>query len=1535
MRAFPQFIGPGNRLEVIKPILVTADRVVLQVWDTLTQQHLALKGVLAPLESALGHDILREVAHLRDWQHPALPLLGQVYVSVPLPGKALPLLAFTQEWLEGPSLSARLRECPSGLPVEDVKELARALLELLAWMEEGRLAGLDLKPDHLIHTATGWRVLDLEQVQPENPLRKCALAGTPRYAAPELLDELPADTRSDLYSVGRIFLEALTGALPKVSAESLPALAEALRRLPLPAPDWLQQLNHAAPGLAQLLPLLLAPSPADRPASAQDALGILLQDARAAARWRDQAPLPPVSRPVSSGIRPCPSAAGHEAAHEQLELTWQQLRLGSGCPGFRLDAPSGAGNSHFLQDVEVRLQVQGRPILRLVPDKSLVGPFAAAFRLLEFVRAQGFSTDSISPPSDAQPIMAESTTSGDSSQDWGTRALRLARQIAFYCRLSVESTPITLLIDGLAALDEPSQEVLAHLMPMLLDTRLLLVAVPPASESAPFDSVSRTLLKRFALLTPLPLSPLTMVQARALADARLPRYPLDASTLAALLEASQGWAGRFVRGLTALWQDPGRDPTQLFDLLTGKRAEGEPPQLPPDAASMLSLSAILQQVDDFCAEGQILRALHLLRRTWATHSGDNPIDDPAAAKLGLRLAELELSQGHAREALQCLDEHPKTAHDFSPRVQFLRARALKALGRYQDALQKLETQGAPEGGLNLEERLGLLHLQAWLYLVTRQPVRALEVLRQTRPLVNRQESRAGGQHLGLIQRSYEVWARMVALRPEDKGEMGALIDDLKGLILSARRLQYPLDEQRARVLLAELGQGQGLPEARAWLEEAAVQARQAFDLPAEASALNNLARFLAKQGKDSLSEAAQEALLRANAVYARLQDHTSQARVLLQLTGIYSAAERPASARQALGQAQALFQAGADSTLLPWYQLLDAQLRRREGMLDGLDAQLEQAHQALWASKQPALAFVAGVERLELLLETGQLEQALALGQGLATVIQPGLDSKVLHRFHSAMSRVHGPAEAPRLSAASSPAAGETGSVQAADLAWLDRMERLLAHTEDRTRLATALAEALAELLQGRAVVLLESPKGPVVAHTGLSLSQLEAVSKSVVERVLNEQKLWYCADLHASQEATGRSVRGKGYRSVACAPIVQGGRAVGVLYIDHPSVAGVTGERALEAIQKVARLTGSLLSSLDADLRQAEEDNIPLYGLLGNSPAMRRLRRDIHRLCQSQRPNLTVMLRGETGTGKSTIARILHSYGARAHKPLVVCDLRALTETLIETELFGYEKGAFSDAKEARMGRFEQAHEGTLFLDEAQNLTIALQEKLLVPLSDAQVTRMGGNRARPVDIRLIVAASRDLRTMRDEGRFLDALVNRLWLNPIVVPSLRERGPDDVRLLLEHRVRGSVGLSEQAPLSLERYIHRDALSFLSQYRWPGNVRELDNLFKAEVVCEQLMEIQQRAGRGPAPIPLSDLLDHLQLDQSAEVLTPGADDTIGSDGLPPSGHTLDWLEHEFLASLRRRYAQRELALQGTKTQTAKVLDVSRTTLDKML
>jgi len=277
-----------------------------------------------------------------------------------------------------------------------------------------------------------------------------------------------------------------------------------------------------------------------------------------------------------------------------------------------------------------------------------------------------------------------------------------------------------------------------------------------------------------------------------------------------------------------------------------------------------------------------------------------------------------------------------------------------------------------------------------------------------------------------------------------------------------------------------------------------------------------------------------------------------------------------------------------------------------------------------------------------------------------------------------------------------------------------------------------------------------------------------------------------------------------------------------------HKAIAASVDEYFIAPIsfQEVHLVLGRALEKRAAEIeyrkeQRNESEQQSFQGLIGASEVMQRVYEAITRVAHS---NSTVLIRGESGSGKELVARAIVAAGARSEKPFISINCAALPENLIETELFGHEKGAFTDAQMARPGHIELAHMGTLFMDEIATLGLGLQSKLLRVLEDRVVTRIGGKTPKKIDFRLITATNEDLEEMVHAGRFREDLYYRINVVPIHLPPLRERA-GDIPLLLNHFLRLYSDMN-RVPV---KQMDPEVIAILEEYSWPGNIRELENL----------------------------------------------------------------------------------------------------------
>jgi nitrogen regulation protein NR(I) len=332
--------------------------------------------------------------------------------------------------------------------------------------------------------------------------------------------------------------------------------------------------------------------------------------------------------------------------------------------------------------------------------------------------------------------------------------------------------------------------------------------------------------------------------------------------------------------------------------------------------------------------------------------------------------------------------------------------------------------------------------------------------------------------------------------------------------------------------------------------------------------------------------------------------------------------------------------------------------------------------------------------------------------------------------------------------------------------------------------------------------------------------------------------------------------------------------------------------------------------------------DETAAHVIVGNSRAMQAVYKEIGRVAAT---TATALIRGETGTGKELVARAIYQHGDRSGKPFIAVNCAAIPEALLESELFGHERGAFTGADQRRIGRFEQAHGGTLFLDEIGDMTAFTQAKLLRVLQDKVIQRVGGREEIPVDVRIIAATHRDLEGAITEKRFREDLYYRLGAVVIRLPALRER-TEDIPLLADYFLRRF-----QAEFQIDgAALNPDALEWLRQQRWPGNVRQFENVLRQSVLAARSVPItrpllEEVGARGteavePARTPEGEGLEAL-MDELLDQARGGAD--------------IDVHARVFERMERELFTRAIKLAQGNQARVARWLKMSRQTVREKL
>ena len=309
---------------------------------------------------------------------------------------------------------------------------------------------------------------------------------------------------------------------------------------------------------------------------------------------------------------------------------------------------------------------------------------------------------------------------------------------------------------------------------------------------------------------------------------------------------------------------------------------------------------------------------------------------------------------------------------------------------------------------------------------------------------------------------------------------------------------------------------------------------------------------------------------------------------------------------------------------------------------------------------------------------------------------------------------------------------------------------------------------------------------------------------------------------------------------------IVEAVRLGAADYVVKPDDPEGLGEIALDAAIKNAIEKTRLVSEITELRRQLSDDQDRAFLFWGDSPDMKTIAQVIEQVSDS---DVTVLIRGESGVGKELVARAIHQRSPRKERPFVKVNCAALPAELLESELFGHEKGAFTGAATTRVGKFEQADTGTIFLDEIAEMKSALQAKLLHVLQDAQFTRLGSNKPITVDVRVVAATNRDLEAMLQRGDFREDLYYRLKVIEVTVPPLRERRAEISQLTTFFMDRYARRYNRTA-----RELSPDLQQLFQSYEWPGNIRELENMIKRIVILQDEQLVIREIGRAARPMP---------------------------------------------------------------------------------
>jgi len=456
--------------------------------------------------------------------------------------------------------------------------------------------------------------------------------------------------------------------------------------------------------------------------------------------------------------------------------------------------------------------------------------------------------------------------------------------------------------------------------------------------------------------------------------------------------------------------------------------------------------------------------------------------------------------------------------------------------------------------------------------------------------------------------------------------------------------------------------------------------------------------------------------------------------------------------------------------------------------------------------------------------------------------------------------------------------------------------------------LAQSLLERIFELTPARRAALYLDENDGLRPVRGLARGGREEkveISHTLARRVLGERLAVVSNDVGQDPALAGiESLEGAASGALAAIPLVAFDRGLGIVWAEAPAPGPGFGRGELELLTALATIAAPALANarraewLEAENRRFRAAQLE-HDLIGESPAIEKVLKLLARVAPT---DLGVLVLGESGTGKELVAKALHRNSPRAEGPFVAVNCATLSETLLESELFGHEKGAFTGAVERKLGQFELAHGGTIFLDEVGEIPLVLQARLLRSLETREIQRVGGRGPIAVDVRVVAATHRDLETAARERTFREDLYHRLNVFALTLPPLRERGTD-LALLANHFTARSA-----------RRLHRpvsglcaEAHAAIAAHDWPGNVRELKNAIERAVVLagEELLR--------PEDLPEAVL-------ESASRRAPGAAGTY----------------HEAVAEAKRQILLDAVrAAGGDYTEAARSLGLNRTYLHRLL
>ena len=703
---------------------------------------------------------------------------------------------------------------------------------------------------------------------------------------------------------------------------------------------------------------------------------------------------------------------------------------------------------------------------------------------------------------------------------------------------------------------------------------------------------------------------------------------------------------------------------------------------------------------------------------------------------------------------------------------------------------------------------------------------------------------------------------------------------------------------------------------------------------------------------DPHSEEWSKRLTRAVALHEHVGDPAGMAEALLETALGERDRGRRGSALRAWRMATALLRRGGPADLKARADLVRGRLESDRGPSPEALAALEGFHAYSHASGrrdyQVAAAYALARARLRAGDRAGAaaaIAEAEEVDEDLVASLPPALrrvrEAGPHRRLYAALrAEIEAPADGvPAADGAAESTPGGDEMDQDRLLKLLD-INKQLNQAADMRALLDAIMDVATEMTGAERGFLILVDDGKISFQTARNFRREEVkkpelkISSSIVKRVMRAGAPILTDNATEDERfAEFQSVERLELKSIVSIPFRLGNTIMGALYLDNPARKGAFGQGDLQFLQalgdqaavairnmrhahEMEEMNRQLAKSLEKKSAQLEQASralseratkYPYDEIIGESPQIREVLLLVDKVVDTEVP---VLIQGESGTGKELIARAIHRFGRRKEGPFVTVNCGAITETLMESELFGHMKGAFTGAVETKKGLFEIAQGGTIFLDEIGEMSFDMQKKLLRVLQEREVRPVGGKNVVRVDARVIAATNRNLRHMMQEGKFREDLYYRVAVINIDMPPLRDR-PEDVPLLVEFFVKKAardLGLVEK-PLDPE------ARQALQDYNWPGNVRELDN------------EIKKALTLSDDHITVDDLSDQLQT-----AYADGEEPKLAAAVQAEEGKTLK----ESLDKMEKRLIERALEKTGgNQTRAAKELGISRVWLRKKM